>query len=60
MSVPGPPCTMNDTMHHRSHNPDIAPGKTIVVGTQEGLFARAHRDNERRVRGRERETIPRE
>ena len=25
------------------HNPDIPPGKCIVVGTQEGIYARASR-----------------
>eukprot|EP00955_Chlamydomonas_euryale_P076526 362705-Chlamydomonas_euryale.AAC.8 len=28
----------------RSHNPEIPTGKCLVVGTQEGLHARARRD----------------
>ncbi|GAX77268.1 hypothetical protein CEUSTIGMA_g4714.t1 [Chlamydomonas eustigma] len=34
---------------YRLHNPEIPTGKTLVVGTQEGLYARANRDLEKKV-----------
>ncbi len=36
----GKPC-LSLSVHHRRHNPEIPEGRTLVVGTQEGLLATA-------------------